>query len=162
MSLPVVENLTNQVVNAQNIVAEKQKAYDDHIAKLKDLERQAEVHRANGSENDLQIVNNQLTSEYAATASFVSALNQAKATLKDREDQLQVAKNSLTSVEKSQLEAQTQIQLNESNAKLAAQKAETEQKSYSQKTTKYLIIGGILIAVVIVVVVWFKRKKSNG
>ncbi len=161
MSLALINSIELGINTATQDVIAKIAKRDDFQRYVKDLERQAEVHRNNNDNTNLQIVNNQLTTAYTQVQGYEDAINAAKQVLQDWQQKLATAKAQLTPEDLQTINARNQIALDASKANLIATEAEAKEK-YSQGTTKYLIIGGVLVVVVIIVVFWFKRKKSNG
>jgi hypothetical protein len=74
----ILNELSNNLQAALTKLKNAQGAYDAVMVNVRELQRQAEVHRASGANNDLQIVNGQLTAAYVTEKTSAATLNDAK------------------------------------------------------------------------------------
>lgn len=119
---------------------------------VRDLQRQAEVHRANNDNYNLQIVNVRLTAAYSERDAVQNKLNDAKANYQTALKNYEEAKNRLlTPEEKAAYTLSAQ-------AELTKAQSDANKQLFAQKTTKYLIWGAVAI-LVIAIGVWIYRKK---
>lgn len=153
MSLEVVQQLTADVLAQQAVYNAAQKELNDQIALNKDLERQAEEHRKNGNNDDLQIVNQRLTQGYSTISGLSSRVQQEKATLDNMNTWLMNAKARLTPEEK-------QIAVIKEQANLKTAEAAATKAAASKSRTVYIIVGVVVIVIVLGVVFYLKRKKA--
>lgn len=153
MSLEVVQKLTADVLAQTAVLNAAQKTLNDHLALVKDLERQADYHRNNNNNDDLQIVNSRLTSAYQATPGLTAKVQQETATLNNMNTWLTNAKARLTPEEKQIAVIKEQAALKE--AETAATKA-----AASKSRSLYIIVGVVVIVIVLGVVFYLKRKKA--
>jgi hypothetical protein len=74
----ILDGLSNNLQTALTKLTAAQSSYDTTLANVRELQRQAEVHRNSGAENDLQNVNRQLTAAYPVLDVATATLNDAK------------------------------------------------------------------------------------
>lgn len=152
MSLQIVEDLSQRVIEQQNVVDQKQKDLAASTALIKEYQRQAEYHHAQGNEYDLQVVNGRLTAAYQAHPTFESALQSQTLILTSLKTQLSAAKASLTPQEKDVAVIQEQTRLKNVELK----KATIDEK----KNKNIYIIIVVVVVIIVFAVIYFKLRKK--
>ena len=158
----ILNNLSAAVTEALTRLQEAQNAYNNIMdavpGGVRDLQRQAEVHRTNGDNTNLQIVNQQLTAKYAQRDAALATLNDKRAAYEAALKAYQDAQNSILSQqEKDAIAAEAKAKAETS---VIAAQSEAEKKLFAQKTTKYLIFGAIALIVIAVGVYVYKKKYA--
>ena len=151
----ILDGLQQSVTTAKSTLDAATKAYNDLLAQVTELRRQADYHRSRGDDANLQIVNAQLAPAQSAMDGAKNHLNNCKA-------QYDVALAAYVDAQNKLLTpAEKEAILIKAQSEAASATTEAEAKVIAQKTTQYLIWGAIGLVIIVVAIVIYKKKFAK-
>ena len=151
----ILNGLQQSVTAAKSTLDAATKQYNDQLAVVTELRRQADYHRSLGDETNLQIVNSQLAPAQSLMDGFKNHLNNSKMQYDSALAAYVDAQNKLLSPE----EKEAVLIKAEADAKAAGVTADA--KVIAQKTTQYLIWGAVGLVIIVVAIVIYKKKFAK-